>query len=110
MPDAKIIGFPRGAGANLLRYVEQVPVNAVGLDWMIDKAFAREQIQSACRCRAISIRWRCLPAAGRSTARSTRCSGLLRRPFIFNLGHGILPETPIAHVERMVKRVRGTRS
>jgi uroporphyrinogen decarboxylase len=30
------------------------------------------------------------------------------RPFIFNLGHGILPETPIAHVEQMLKRVRGT--
>ena len=29
-------------------------------------------------------------------------------PFIFNLGHGILPDTPIAHVERMLKRVRGT--
>jgi uroporphyrinogen decarboxylase len=29
-------------------------------------------------------------------------------PFIFNLGHGILPETPIAHVERMLKRVRGS--
>ena len=28
-------------------------------------------------------------------------------PFIFNLGHGILPETPIAHVERMLARVRG---
>jgi len=28
-------------------------------------------------------------------------------PFIFNLGHGILPQTPIAHVERMVRRVRG---
>ena len=28
------------------------------------------------------------------------------RPFIFNLGHGILPETPIAHVEQMLKRVR----
>jgi uroporphyrinogen decarboxylase len=30
------------------------------------------------------------------------------RPFIFNLGHGILPQTPIAHVERMLARVRGT--
>jgi uroporphyrinogen decarboxylase len=27
-------------------------------------------------------------------------------PFIFNLGHGILPETPIGHVERLIKRVR----
>jgi len=32
------------------------------------------------------------------------------RPFIFNLGHGILPQTPIAHVERMLARVRGARS
>jgi len=31
-------------------------------------------------------------------------------PFIFNLGHGILPQTPIAHVERMLARVRGSRS
>jgi uroporphyrinogen decarboxylase len=29
------------------------------------------------------------------------------RPFIFNLGHGILPETPIAHVEQMLRRIRG---
>ena len=29
-------------------------------------------------------------------------------PFVFNLGHGVLPETPIAHVERLVARVRGT--
>ena len=59
------------------------------------------------RCRAISIRWCCWPAARRSIARSTTC---WRRspagPFIFNLGHGILPETPIAHVERMLARVR----
>jgi uroporphyrinogen decarboxylase len=34
-------------------------------------------------------------------------AGLGDGPFIFNLGHGILPETPIAHVERTVARVRG---
>src|SRR5712692_11104503 len=45
VPAAKIIGFPRGVGAGLLRYVEQVPVDAVGLDWMIDLSFARDQIQ-----------------------------------------------------------------
>src|SRR4051812_30442345 len=45
-PDAKIIGFPRGAGTSLPRYVDQVGVDAVGLDWMIDRTFAREQIQT----------------------------------------------------------------
>jgi uroporphyrinogen decarboxylase len=29
------------------------------------------------------------------------------KPHIFNLGHGILPETPIAHVEQLLKRIRG---
>ena len=36
MPGAKIIGFPRGIGTALLRYVEEVPVDAVGLDWTAD--------------------------------------------------------------------------
>ena len=45
IPEAKIIGFPRGVGAGLLRYVEHVPVDAVGLDWMVDPSFARDQIQ-----------------------------------------------------------------
>ena len=45
VPDAKVIGFPRGAGAGLLRYVEDVPVDAVGLDWMADPAFVRDHIQ-----------------------------------------------------------------
>ena len=45
VPGAKIIGFPRGAGTGLLRYVEEVPVDAVGLDWMVDRVFARDEIQ-----------------------------------------------------------------
>ena len=46
VPDARIIGFPRGAGSNLKRYVEEVPINAVGLDWMMDLNFARDAIQT----------------------------------------------------------------
>src|SRR5262249_53325166 len=41
-PDARVIGFPRGAGTSLPRYVEDTEVDAVGLDWMIDRAFARD--------------------------------------------------------------------
>ena len=45
VPGAKIIGFPRGAGTALCRFVEQVPVDAVSLDWRIDRSFARDEIQ-----------------------------------------------------------------
>src|SRR5262249_5392761 len=45
VPDAKIIGFPRGVGTNLTAYVDNVPVDAVGLDWMVDLEFARERVQ-----------------------------------------------------------------
>ena len=111
VPGAKIIGFPRGVGAGLLRYVEQVPVDAVGLDWMVDLSFARDQIQ-----------WR-MPVQGNLDPLVLVAGGIALdravdavleafggKPFIFNLGHGILPQTPIAHVERMLARVRGARS
>ena len=108
---AKIIGFPRGVGTALLRYVEEVPVDAIGLDWTVDLLFARNQIQ-----------WR-MPVQGNLDPLVLVCGGVAldravdavleafsERPFIFNLGHGILPETPIAHVEQMLARVRGARS
>ena len=107
VPDAKIIGFPRGAGTNLQRYVERVPVNGVGLDWMIDRTFARDQIQ-----RRVAVQGNIDPlallAGGSALDRAVDATleAFQARPFIFNLGHGILPETPIAHVEQMLKRVR----
>jgi len=107
VPDAKVIGFPRGVGAGLLRYVEDVPVDAVGLDWMADPAFVRDQIQ-----------WR-VPVQGNLDPLALLAGGsaldqgvdnilaaFSERPFIFNLGHGILPQTSIAHVEQMIARVR----
>ena len=108
IPDAKIIGFPRGAGAALLPYVTEVPLNAVGLDWMIDKTFARERIQTIKPVQG-NLDPLVLIAGGEALDRSV--DDVVRAfsdgPFIFNLGHGITPETPIAHVEQMLRRVRG---
>jgi uroporphyrinogen decarboxylase len=108
VPTAKIIGFPRGAGTNLLRYVEELAIDAVGLDWMVDLIFARERIQ---RRRPVqgNLDPLALRAGGAALDRSVDAimAALAGGPFIFNLGHGILPDTPIAHVERMLKRVRG---
>ena len=108
IPEAKIIGFPRGAGTNLLGYVEQVPIDAVGLDWAIDRTFAREQIQSRVPVQG-NLDPLALLAGGAALDRAVDLTleAFAARPFIFNLGHGILPETPIAHVEQMLQRVRG---
>jgi uroporphyrinogen decarboxylase len=107
VPDAKIIGFPRGAGTLLKAYVESVDVDAIGLDWMIDRGFARDEIQ---RRRPVqgNLDPLALLAGGVALDRETNATleHFGNGPLIFNLGHGILPETPIAHVERMIARVR----
>ena len=109
MPGAKIIGFPRGAGSQLPRYVAETGVDAVGLDWMIDRDFARERVQSVVPVQG-NLDPLALLAGGAALDRSIDAvmEAFAGGPFIFNLGHGILPETPIAHVEQMLVRVRGS--
>ena len=108
IPGAPMIGFPRGAGTELERYLEAVAVDAVGLDWMIELGFARDQIQPQ---RTIQGNLDPLALLVGGSALDRTIDAILeafgRGPFIFNLGHGILPDTPIAHVERLIARVRG---
>lgn len=108
IPRAKIIGFPRGAGSGLPAYAREIDIDAVGLDWMIDKSFAREEVQ---RIKPVqgNLDPLALLAGGAALDRATDAvmEAFANGLFIFNLGHGILPETPIENVERMIKRVRG---
>ncbi len=108
VPDAKVIGFPRGAGTSIERYIAEIPVNAVGLDWTIDRSFAKERIQSRCPVQG-NLDPLVLLAGGAALDRAVDSvvAAFSGGPFIFNLGHGILPETPISHVERMLARIRG---
>lgn len=103
-----MIGFPRGAGKNIPRYVDETGVDAVGLESGIDRSFAREQIQSRVPVQG-NVDPLLLRAGGGALDREVDdvLNAFSNGPFIFNLGHGILPDTPIAHVERMLKRVRG---
>lgn len=109
IPTAKFIGFPRGAGSRLKRYIDVVPVDAVGLDWTIDLDFARDELQ-----RRKPVQGNLDPVAllvgGRALERSVDriMENFKAGPFIFNLGHGVLPDTPVAHVEQLVARVRGS--
>jgi uroporphyrinogen decarboxylase len=107
-PDAKIIGFPRGAGALLPAYAEATGVNAVSIDWTAEPSFIRERVQSKVAVQG-NLDPLALIAGGDVLNRAVDevKANYAQGRLIFNLGHGIQPETPIAHVEQMVKRVRG---
>ena len=107
-PDAKIIGFPRGAGALLPAYVEATGVNAVSIDWTAEPSFIRERVQTRVAVQG-NLDPLVLITGGDALNRAVDdvLTNFAHGPLIFNLGHGIQPETPIAHVEQMLKRVRG---
>jgi uroporphyrinogen decarboxylase len=105
--DARIIGFPRGAGALLPDYVEATTVNGVSIDWAAEPSLIRERVQSRVAVQG-NLDPLALIAGGAALDRAIDdvLENYAGGRLIFNLGHGILPETPIAHVEQMIKRVR----
>jgi uroporphyrinogen decarboxylase len=110
VPDAKIIGFPRGAGALLPGYVEATGIDAVSIDWTAEPALIRDKVQNSVAVQG-NLDPLALIAGGDALDRSIDdvLANYAQGRLIFNLGHGIQPETPIAHVEQMVKRVRAHR-
>ena len=106
-PAAKIIGFPRGAGALLPAYVGGTAVNAVSIDWTAEPQSIRERVQNK-----VAIQGNLDPlvliagGAALDSAIDDVLANYAKGRLIFNLGHGILPETPITHVEQMIARVR----
>jgi uroporphyrinogen decarboxylase len=111
VPDAKIIGFPRGAGALLPPYIDATKVDAVSIDWTAEPSSIRERVQN---CVAVQGNLDPLALIAGGAALDRAIDDVLANygegRLIFNLGHGILPETPIAHVEQMMRRVRAFRS
>jgi uroporphyrinogen decarboxylase len=107
VPGARIIGFPRGAGAMALPYAEITGVDGLGLDWIFPRSLARDILQPRLAVQG-NVDPLALLAGGEALDREVDdVMTLADGPLIFNLGHGILPATPIEHVERMLKRVRG---
>ncbi|PHP68614.1 uroporphyrinogen decarboxylase [Zhengella mangrovi] len=105
-PDVPVIGFPKGAGALYDGYRAKTGVTALGLDWSVPLSQAKRlQADGAVQGNLDPMR---LVAGGQALDDGIDAilHGLGQGPLIFNLGHGITPDTPIAHVERMVSRVR----
>lgn len=106
-PHVRIIGFARGAGRLIPSYVEATGVDAAGLESEIDRDFARDAIQALVPVQG-NLDPLVLRAGGPELEREVAAikTAFGGRPYIFNLGHGILPDTPIAHVERLLAAVR----
>ena len=106
-PGIPVIGFPRGAAFNYERYIAETGVDAVGLDTTVPlDAAARLQTQCGVQGNLDPI---LLVEGGPPMEAAARAIvGALRGgPFVFNLGHGVLPMTPPEHVAALLKVVRG---
>ena len=107
-PDVPVIGFPKGAGGKLPAYARATGVDAIGIDETVDPAWAHANLPAG-----MSVQGNLDPLAlitgGRALDEAVDAilAAFQGRPHVFNLGHGILPDAPIAHVEHLLKRLRG---
>jgi uroporphyrinogen decarboxylase len=106
-PGVPVIGFPRGAGLMYRAYFSETGVTALGLDSMVPCGIARKTLQP------IGPLQGNLDPVALLTGGAALDDGVERivealagGPFIFNLGHGVLPETPPEHVARVVALLR----
>ena len=106
-PDVPVIGFPKGAGGKLAAYARQTGVDAIGLDETVDPAWADAQLPAGLPVQG-NLDPLALIAGGEILAAAVARirSAFAARPHIFNLGHGIQQDTPIAHVEALVALLR----
>jgi uroporphyrinogen decarboxylase len=107
IPGAKIIGFPKGAALRLAEYVTKTGVDAVGIDWTTPLDYARDVLKPKTVVQG-NLDPMVLVAGGSGLdAEIDRIMTTVGGGrFIFNLGHGIVPQTPIPHVEQLIARVR----
>jgi len=107
-PDIPIIGFPRSCGALAEIYARETGIDAIGCDTGMPLAYMRDRLQSRIAVQG-NLDPLLLMAGGKALeARVGEILGALSsRPFVFNLGHGIVPETPPEHVARLVELVKG---
>jgi uroporphyrinogen decarboxylase len=106
-PDTPIIGFPKGAGGKLPAYARETGVDAIGLDETVDPVWANANLPAGLTVQG-NLDPLALIAGG---ARLDEAIDAIRgafpeRPHVFNLGHGILLDTPISHVEQLLARLR----
>jgi uroporphyrinogen decarboxylase len=109
-PGVPIIGFPRGAGMRAMAYAKETAVDAVGCDTAMPLAFMRQELAANV---VVQGNLDPLLLVSGGAAMERRIAEILAafagKRFIFNLGHGIVPQTPPENVAQLVKLVRGAK-
>lgn len=109
IPGAPIIGFPRGAAGMLAAYAEATQVNMIGLDYATPLGFADAALPPTLGVQGNLDPLRLVAGGAQMEARSRDIiAAFSGRPHVFNLGHGIVPETPVGHVARLIEIVRSS--
>ena len=109
-PGVPVIGFPKGAGGKLPAYARETGADAIGLDETVDPVWAHASLPTNMPVQGNLDPLALIAGGEQLDAAATRIlEAFADRPHIFNLGHGILPDTPIAHVERLLAHVRRAR-
>ena len=105
-PDVPVIGFPRLSGTLLGEFARVAGVDAVGMDSATDPAVATKLVPPRTALQG-NLDPMALRIGGGALARETKAilTALRGRPHVFNLGHGILPDTPPEHVSELVRLV-----
>ena len=107
-PDVPVIGFPRGAGGKLGAYARESGVDAVGIDETADPNWANRELPDRMPVQGNLDPLALISGGGPlKDAVSRILDAFAGRPHIFNLGHGIQQDTPIAHVEEFMALVKG---
>jgi uroporphyrinogen decarboxylase len=109
-PGARVILFPKGTSLeSMIRLVKSCGPNALSLAADADRTAVRARLEGHCALQG-NLAPEILRDGGEALDRAVDqiLQDFEGARHIFNLGHGILKETPVAHVERMIARVRGS--
>ncbi|MBL9029536.1 MAG: uroporphyrinogen decarboxylase [Caedimonas sp.] len=106
-PDIPVICFPKGIGEKIPTYVEATGVTALSLDTCVDLNVLLPQLSPRLPLQG-GLDPQVLVAGGQILEQEIRRleKSLAGRPYIFNLGHGVVPETPPEHVAQLMRIVR----
>ena len=110
-PDIPVIGFPREAGENAISYAQKTGIQAIGMDYSMEPEWARDHLQNL-----LPVQGNLDPAilleGGEALKRQAHkiLEIFADKPFIFNLGHGVIKETPPEHVMQLCEIIRNFKS